>query len=121
MKLSEYKGEQALDMLADIIEPAAIIMADKEIAAFAKSGMPAIKFVKPIIKNHKKEVIEILAVLNGEDPKRYAEKVNLFTLPKKLLEIINDPDLMSLFSSQGQKMDETSSGSATESIEASKQ
>lgn len=118
MKLSEYKGEQALDMLADLIEPAAAIMADEEIASLAKSGMPAIKIVKPIIKNHKSEVIEILAVLDGEDPKKYAEKVNLFTLPKKLLEILNDPDLMSLFTLQGQKTDETISGSATESIEA---
>jgi len=121
MKLSEYKGEQALDMLADLIEPAAAIMADKEIATLVKSGAPQIKIIKPAIKNHKPEVIEILAILDGEDPAEYAEKVNLFTLPFKLLEILNDPDLMGLFTSQGQKKEETSSGSATESTEASEQ
>lgn len=121
MKLSEYKGEKALDILADIIEPAATIMADKEVANFAKSGKPVIKLIKPLIKNHKREVIEIMAILEGEDPEEYAEKVNLFTLPAKLLELLNDQDLKSLFTSQGQKTEETSSGSAMESIEAKEQ
>ena len=31
MKLSEYQGEAALDILADLIEPAGEIMADKQI------------------------------------------------------------------------------------------
>lgn len=121
MKLSEYKGEQALDMLADLIEPAAAIMADKEIARIGKSGQPRSKLIKPAIKNHKQEVIEILAILDGEDPEDYAEKVNLFTLPAKLLEILNDPDLMSLFTLQGQNKEETNSGSATENTEESEQ
>lgn len=120
MKLSEYKGEQALDMLADLMEPAAVIMADKDISRLAKADVPKIKIVKAVIKNHKREVIEIMAILDGEDPKEYAEKVNLFTLPAKLLEIFNDPDLMSLFTLQGQKA-ETLSGSATESIVESEQ
>ena len=33
MKLSDIKGERALDVLADMIEPVAEIMGDKEIAA----------------------------------------------------------------------------------------
>jgi hypothetical protein len=118
MKLSEYKGEQALDMLADLIEPATAIMADPEIARLTRAKIPAIKIVKVAIKNHKREVLEIMATLDGADPKDYAEKVNLFTLPAKLLEIINDPDLMSLFTLQGQSKDETNSGSASENIEA---
>lgn len=121
MKLSEYKGEKALDLLADLIEPATAIMADKEITNAVRANLPKIKIVKAAIKNHKAEVIEILAILDGADPKEYAEKVTLFTLPAKLLEIFNDPDLMSLFTLQGQKMEETSSGSATESITANEQ
>lgn len=117
MKISDYRGEEALDLLADIIEPAAAIMADKEVAQISRSGGPVIKLIKPMIKNHKKEVIEILAVLDGEDPKEYAKKVNLFTLPKKLLDVVNDPDMRNLFSSQGQNAEETSSTSATGSIE----
>ena len=120
MNLSEYKGEQALDILVDLLEPATVIMGDKEVGQLAKSKAPVIKIVKAAIKNHKKEVIEVLAVLDGEKPEEYAEKVTVFTLPGKLLEILNDPDLMSFFTSQGQ-MSEASSLSASESIMESEQ
>lgn len=36
MKLSEYQGEAALDILADLIEPAGEIMTDKEIGEVFK-------------------------------------------------------------------------------------
>ena len=121
MKLSEYKGEDALDLLADLLEPVAAIMADKEIAALVKSGTQKVKLVSAIIKSHKKEVVEILAILDGENPKTYMEKITLFTLPTRLLELLNDPELINLFTSQGQNSDKASSGSATESIQAEKQ
>lgn len=117
MKLSEVKGERALDILADIIEPAAAIIMDKELSDLAKSGAPKINLVKPIIKNHKREVIEIMATLEGENPEQYAEKINVFTLPAQLLEILNDPELVNLFTWQGQKTENETSGSATENTE----
>lgn len=116
----KYKGEQSLDILVEIMEPAALIMADKEVAELGKSKSPIIKIVKAAIKNHKKEVIEILAALEGETPEEYAEKMNILTVPKKLLEILNDPDLMSFFTSQGQ-MSEASSLSASESTTENEQ
>lgn len=118
MKISDYKGEEALDVLAELIEPAAAIMSDKDIAEFARKKN-RVMLIKTLIKNHKAEVIEVMAVLDREDPRQYAEKVNLFTLPKKLLEVFNDPDVMSLFTSQGQSVEETSSTSAMESTEES--
>lgn len=118
MKISDYKGEEALDVLAELIEPAAEIMSDKDIAGFARNGN-RVMLIKTLIKNHKAEVIEVMAILEREDPKQYAKKVNLFTLPKKLLEVFNDPDVMSLFTSQGQSAEETSSTSAMESTEES--
>lgn len=120
MKLSDYKGEQALDIFVELMEPATTIMADKEVAQLAKSNVPIVKIVKAAIKNHKREVIEILAILDGEDPKEYAKKITVFSLPAKLLEILNDPDVQSLFTSQGQTI-EASSTSATESTEAREQ
>jgi hypothetical protein len=119
VKLSEIKGERALDVLADLIEPASEIMTDKMITTCAKNGekMKAIKFA---IKNHKRAVIEILAALDGvEDVDSY--KVGVLTLPAKLLEILNDSEVMSLFTSQGQIVEKTSSGSATENTEGDEQ
>lgn len=114
MKLSEYKGEQALDLLADIIEPASKIMADKEVLDTLRNTNKAAA-IKVAIKRHKQELIEIMAALDGEDPQKY--EVGFLTLPIKLLEILNDKELMSLFHSQGQTGDATSSGSASENTE----
>ena len=116
MKLSDYKGEKALDILADLIEPATEIFGDKAVSKEFQSGKK-LKAVKVAIKNHKKAVIELLAVLDGEDPKTYEERVTIFTVPMKLLQILNDPELLQAFSSQGQTGDATSSGSVSENIE----
>lgn len=122
MKLSDYKGEEALDVLADIIEPLTYVIADKEIQELArqKPQPPAIKFVKPAIKNHKKELIQILARLENQDVEEYAENMSLITLPMQILDLINDPEVQSLFRSQGksQVTSLASSSSAMENIEA---
>lgn len=111
MKLSDIKGPEALELLADLIEPAAAIMADPEAKVqFEKSPF---KFVKFAIKQHRDEVMEILAILSGESVEEFSANVNILTVPKLLLDLINDEELMELFGSQGQTGDATSSGSAS--------
>ena len=101
MRLSDIKNEQALDTLAEIMEPAAEILADEEVRTIYKGGQPKLKLAVYIIKNHKKSVIEILARLDGENPDEY--EFSLLTLPKKVLELLSDPGLADLFTSQGQE------------------
>ena len=110
MKLSEYRGEDALDILAELIEPAAEIFGDKEFSRQYK--IAPVKAVKWALKNKAKAVITILAVLDGEDPAEY--KPNILTLPAKLLELLNDPDRINLFTMQAQNTEATFSGSAME-------
>ena len=113
MKLSEYQGEAALDLLADLIEPAGEIMSDKEIGeVFKKNRFKAIGLA---IKNHKKAVIQIMATMDGVPVDEY--KCNVFSLPVKILEILNDPEMIQLFQYQGQTGDANSSGSASENTE----
>ena len=113
MKLSEYQGEAALDILSDLIEPAGEIMTDKEIGdVFKKNRFRAIGLA---IKNHKKAVMQIMATMDGVPVEEY--KCNVFTLPVKILELLNDPDIVQLFTYQGQTGDANSSGSASENIE----
>ena len=113
MKLSEYQGEAALDVLADLIEPVGEIMSDKEIGeVFKKNRFKAIGLA---IKNHKNAVMQIMATIDGVPVEEY--KCNVFTLPAKILELLNDPDIVQLFTYQGQTGDANSSGSASESIE----
>ena len=118
MKLSEVKGEAAIDMVADLIEPVGEIMSDKAVAdAYRNKGN--LSAVKVAIKNHKKAVIEVLAILDGVPVEEY--QPNIFSLPVKLLEILNDKELAQLFTLQGQMGDATSSVSASENTKDKKQ
>lgn len=117
MRLSDLKGEQALDVLGDIIEPAVRIMKDQKIAAAARAGN-TLEIVRILCKDHKQEVITMLAILDGEDPATY--EVGLLTLPAKLMELLNDPEVQRLFTPRGQTEEKTSSGSASENTEGRK-
>lgn len=111
-KLSDYKGVEAIELTADIMEPLAMIFADKEILELSKQRGPMIRFIKPALKNHKIEVIEILARIEGVPVEEYVNKISVATLPMQILTLINDPQVRELFPSQGQKMDSQSSGPA---------
>ena len=120
-KLSDYQGEEAIELMADIIEPMTTILGDEEVQKLAKAGVKApAKYIKPMLKGHPREVIEILARIEGEPYEEYSKKVNAFTLPVQLLAVINDPQVKSLFTLQGQtaKTSLASFGSATENTEA---
>lgn len=114
MKLSEIKGEAAIEVIALIIEPATEIMTDVEFRDVArKRNIP--KAASIALRNHKKAVLEILAALDGEDPETY--NPSLLSIPAKLLELFNDPELMALFSSQDPTSETNSSGPVSENTE----
>ena len=112
MKLSEYQGEAALDLLADLIEPAGEIMSDKQIGDIFKENR--FKAIGLAIKNHKRAVMQILATMDGVPVEEY--KCNVFSLPVKILELLNDQEMIRLFQYQGQTGDANSSGSASVNI-----
>lgn len=108
-KLSEYKDEEALVLLADLIDPITDIVGDKEVvSAFRKKGK--LHGAKLAIKKHTKSVFKCLAILEQVPVEDY--HCNIITLPKTILDIINDTDLIDFFNSQSQQMDAESSGSA---------
>lgn len=113
--MKERTNEEQLDLFADLLEPAARILADKEIVTIIKNGEPPVRAVSAAIKRHKSEVIEILAILDGEDPKEY--KVNALTIPVRLARLFKIPEVQEFFTSLSQK-EKAPSGSATESIAA---
>lgn len=114
MKLSDIKGEKAIEVLADLIDPFSIIAKD---GVFKKKiTEDRVEGIKYLLKNHSKTVIEILAIINGEDLESYAP--NILALPVMLLDFFNDPTVTELFGLQSQTTDKTSSGSVTENTEA---
>lgn len=114
-KLLEYENEEALDLLADIIEPAVEIFGDKAISEAWHSGKRT-KAIAVAIKSHKKSVIAILAALDGVPVEQY--KCNILTLPTTLMTLLNDAELLAFFKSQVQNADWIASTPVTESTEA---
>lgn len=119
-KLSDYKGDEAIDLFADIVEPLGRIFADKEIQELAKKKAKPIEYIKPALKNKKAELYQVMARLEGMEVEEYKKTVNGLTFPAQVLTLVNDPTIRSLFTSQSQTeiTSLASSGSATESIEA---
>lgn len=111
MRLSDYKGEKAIEVIADLIVPCTEILSDPEIRKSFESDTRMI-LVKKILKLHGKSILEIMAILDGEDVETYSP--SLVEIPKKLLKILNDPDVASLFMSQAQSNESANSGSASE-------
>lgn len=112
-KLSDYKNEEALDLLADILPPVTTIFADKAFVEHLQGNK--IEAVQYVIKKHKTAVLSILARLEDVPVDEY--QCTIFTLPVVLVNLLNDPDLLDFFKSQGLKINEESSGSAMENTE----
>lgn len=114
MKLSDYKDEEAMEVLADILEPSIEIFSDPDIKK-AYEEKDRVKGVKVAIKNHPKAVMAIMAGLERVPVEEY--HCNVISLPKMLMDVINDEELLSFFSYQGQSLAEKDSGFVTENIE----
>lgn len=120
MKLSDFKGEEAVDVLAGLMVPAISIAMDEELQKLynniSDSGKEIADVVKYMMENYKKEVLDIYSVLCRDD----ASNATPAALLKMLLEMFQDKEIRSLFfSSQGQSELETASGSVMENTEAS--
>ena len=111
MKLNEIKNEKAIEVLADMFDPIIEIASDEKVVSAAR-GNNKVLMVKHILKDHARAVFELMALSDGVPVDEY--ECDFLTLPVKLLDLFNRPELGFLFQSQGQKMGETSFGSATE-------
>lgn len=114
MKLSEIKGKAAIEVIGLIIEPAAEIMTDPDFRDLARQRKIT-KAASVALKNHQEAVLTILAALDGEDPETY--NPSLLSIPAKLLELFNDPELMELFTPQDQISERPSYGPVSENTE----
>ena len=100
MKLSEIKGEKAIEVFADLLEPVGAILSDAEIAALIRNDSSKIEIIKTTLKKHAKEVIERRAVSDDVPVEKY--DVDFTALPAKLIELFNDELVTQVFQSQSQ-------------------
>ena len=94
-KLSEVKGEEALNVLADILEPIVTIATDEEVKAGFEKNVA--KCVSVALKKYKKEILEIFASINGKSVEETCKEIDLLTLPSYIVDILNEPAIQRLF------------------------
>ena len=94
-KLSEIKGEEAIDVLAELLVPITEISQDKEVKAGFETNVA--KCVSIALKKYKKEVMEMLAIINGKSVEETAEEIDVLSLPTYLVEMLSEPSIQSLF------------------------
>lgn len=128
MKLSDYKGEKAIEVFADLLSPISKILTDKELRKMItsytddskdsegeKKKPTKIEIIQKAIKSNASAVLEMMAILNDVPVEGYEPSFAELTV--SMLEMLNDEELESLFTSQGQKETEKPSGSATVNTE----
>lgn len=124
MKLSDIQGDRIFDVIADIIDPIANIAEDKKASAMFRreklpEGMTAKRFMMQrarkalpvLLKDHKGDIIAILAAIEGVSADAYKDALNLVKLSQDTVELLTDDAFIELFLSA---QSENSSGSAQE-------
>lgn len=111
-RLSDYKGDEAIDLWADLLEPLAAILGDPKIANVVQSGKPVMLIAKEILKTHKTEAVEIIERIDDTP----IDGLNIILrLVNLIAEIGENETIRSFFGFGAQaKTDSKSSGSPTE-------
>ena len=131
MKLSDIKGDRVLDVIADIIDPIANMVQDKDVAAMFKreavpEGMDARDFfakrmrkgLPVLLKSHKADIIAIMAAIEGVTPEQYAASLDFPKLFTDVMELVTDNAFLDFLSSSETGKDAGAPGSASASSEA---
>lgn len=112
MRLSEFKDEKAIEVVAKLLEPIGCIASNAENAE--AKGKSVAAFAGALLQNNPKEVMAMLAILDDQDPATY--HCTAASVLVDVFNMFNDPELMRLFGLRSGKV--ASSGSASESTEA---
>ena len=130
MKLSDIKGDRVLDVIADIIDPIANMVQDKDVAAMFErkavpEGMDARDFfaermckgLPVLLKGHKADIIAVMAAIEGVTPEQYAESLDFPKLFTDVMELVTDNAFLDFLSSSETGKGADAPGSASERFE----
>lgn len=114
-KLSDYKGDEAIELWADLLDPLTTILGDKAVQNVIRSGQSKMAIAKSILNAHKSEAVEILLRV---DPTPIDGLNIILRLVALLADIGQNDEIKSFFGFAEQATTESeSSGSVTENIE----
>lgn len=112
MRLSDFKDEKGIEIVAKLLVPIGNIATNKANAKAKNENM--FVFASALLQNNKRDVMDMLAILSDKDPTEY--HCTAATAMSDIVEMLSDPDLLALFGLQRQT--QASSGSASGSTEA---
>ena len=115
-KLSDYTGDEAIELWADMLEPINNILADTRVAETVKSGKSKMMIAKEILKTHPAEA---RAILQRIDPAPIDGLNIILRLVAVLSDIGANDEIKSFFgyAEQQEQISEEYGGSPTESTE----
>ena len=92
-KILDARGEEALDVLADLLDPVTEIAQDAEISAMMKSGGKATysQLIAAILRRHKTAVFQIMAIDDGKTPEEESKLLTAITIPARLMKLMQLP------------------------------
>lgn len=114
MRLSEFKDEKGIEVVAKLLIPIGKIATNTKNAE-SRNGSK-LDFAAALLQNNPGEVKDMLAILADKDPAEY--HCTAATVLMDVFNMVSDPELMMLFGLQRQTT--ASSGSASENTEAPK-
>ena len=117
-KLSDYKGEEAIELWGELLDPVSVILADAKVATLFRNrqGKTTLQLATQIIKLHRAEIAEIFRII---DPEETVDGLNvIMRLANIFTEIASNAELKSFFglAEQG-NMEKGSTGSAMDNTE----
>lgn len=133
MKLSDIKGDRAIDVVADLIDPVCNIAQDpatkdlmtvKEVPEGANVYELAVqrlrKHVPALIKAHKNDLVAIFSALEGVPQEEYKESLSFAKLLSDVVVLLNDREFLQFFMSAAQGVQNTFGAAQENTTEASK-
>lgn len=118
MRLSEFRDEQGVEVVAKLLVPIAKIVSNEKNAKAQKEANEGkgstLDFVSAMLQNNPRDVMDMLAILDGKDPNEY--HCSAATVLVDALHMVSDPELLMLFGLQRQTL--ASPGSALETTGA---
>ena len=114
-KLSDYKGDEAIELWADLLEPITMILGDKDLSKVLTSNKPPLLKAKAILTKYSVETEKILLRIDPEP----LDGLNIIVrLTSIIVEIGQRDDVRAFFGFAGQaQTEDESGGSVTENTE----
>lgn len=111
MKLSQIQGDRCFEVIADLIAPVSNIAKDKEAQElFKRKAVPKGKDPKQyfidrvtaglpsLLKNHKDDMVIIMATLNDVSKEEYLKDLNLAKLFGDVFDVLTDDEFAAFLS-----------------------